>query len=309
MMEEDKLQKTKAAERECGGSDDRMTADAFLHLYSVIRKLRAPDGCPWDKAQTPLTMRKNLVEEVFEVVDAVTEGEATADHGHAKEELGDVMLNTLLMLRMYEQDGSFTAADCLEDAAQKLVRRHPQVFPQSDGRVVQNGPVETPDDVVNQWDRIKEKVEGREQNSALDEVPLGFPPLLRAGKLLGKAEKEGFVWNASDDAAAKVSEEFEEVRQAAVFENTCGDGERGATAVQAKLHLEEEVGDLLLAVVTWGRSLGVDAVTALSRANTKFYNRFTYVERRMKECHIPLDTDHTADMERFWKQAKSLEKC
>ena len=135
------------------------TAQAFSFFYSVIERLRAPDGCPWDREQTPLSLRNTLIEESFETVDAITQ----QDPEHAKEELGDLLLNGLLISYIYQQQGDFTVAEVMQEVAEKLIRRHPHVFKESEGRsqLVEN--ITTGQQVVSQWDAIKEKVEGRKE--------------------------------------------------------------------------------------------------------------------------------------------------
>lgn len=293
---------------------------SFKKLYDVINTLRSENGCPWDKKQTPLTMRQYLVEETFEAVDAISCDEKKQTDGaeyssvanslsemqsekkeHVKEELGDIIINALLILKMYEQYGDFTTAECLDGATEKLIRRHPHVFEESEGKVEEKEVVTSSAQVKNQWNRIKENVEGRKKNSILDEVPDGFPPLLKAYKMLKKSEDEGFVWSGKKAAMEKVNEEFSEVEEASgEVENAKSDGEK----IKAQLHVEEECGDLFLALVTLCRILKVTPDIALSRANEKFYKRFTFVEKRMKENNIPFDKNNVQEMERFWKEGK-----
>ena len=298
---------------------------AFLRLSAITRALRAPDGCPWDKDQTPLSLRRDLMEEAFEAIDAITQGDA----GHVKEELGDVFFNVMLLAFMYEEAGSFTTEEVLSAIGGKLVRRHPHVFARSEGASQMTGAVTDSAAVLSQWDRIKENVEGRKGASVLDSVPEGFPPLLRAYKLLSKAEKKHFMWESSEDALHKVQEEMDEVAEAvnevvasrpaarpsASADSSSAQHPRpftksgGSPAFDAaQLHLEEEIGDALFAFVNYARSLGVDASLALDRANRKFYRRFTHVEARMAETGRPMDRAHAADMQAFWDEAKAKEK-
>ena len=294
------------------------TAAAYKRLYETIRTLRAPGGCPWDREQTPLTMRRDLIEETFEAVDAVSTGDAA----HTKEELGDVILNASMIAYMYEQQNDFSVAEALDELTDKLIRRHPHVFPQSEGMSEVTEKVTTGEQVLNQWDRIKENVEGRKQlKTILDEVPEGFPPLLRAYKMQKKAAKKGFDWQSIESVKAKVYEELEEVREASQrlqdaksANDTSGSktaaDERNAPrarmspAERASLHLEEEFGDLLFAVVNYMRHSGVDPETAMDRANRKFYRRFAYVEERMTKAGIPMDGNHLQDEDAFWNDAK-----
>ena len=293
-------------------------ATAYKRLYETIRTLRAPGGCPWDREQTPLTMRRDLIEETFEAVDAVSTGDAA----HAKEELGDVILNASMIAYMYEQQNDFSVAEALNELTDKLIRRHPHVFPQSEGMSEVTEKVTTGEQVLNQWDRIKENVEGRKSvKTILDEVPEGFPPLLRAYKMQKKAAKKGFDWQSIESVKAKVYEELEEVREASQRlqdAKSTGDTSGSKTAAdkdsasrarmspaeRAALHLEEEFGDLLFAVVNYMRHSGIDPETAMDRANRKFYRRFAYVEERMTKAGIPMDGDHLQDEDAFWNDAK-----
>lgn len=279
----------------------------FRRFLETIHTLRSPQGCPWDKEQTPLSMRKALIEETFEAVDAITQ----ADSAHAKEELGDVLLNTAMISYMYEQDGAFTLADSIRELTDKLIRRHPHVWPQSQGASQADGKAETPSEVLSQWERIKQNVEGRKADSILDEVPQGFPPLLRAAKLQKKAAKKGFEWNNASEALQKVQEELAEVQDARLEQekNCCQESpflkNSPETVNQAQLHVEEEIGDLLFAVVNYSRMLGVDPETALNRTNQKFYRRFTYVEHQMEQSQIPMDRSHLKEAEQLWNEAKN----
>ena len=285
------------------------TAAAYKRLYETIRTLRAPGGCPWDREQTPLTMRRDLIEETFEAVDAVSTGDAA----HAKEELGDVILNASMIAYMYEQQNDFSVAEAINELTDKLIRRHPHVFPQSEGMSEVTEKVTTDEQVLNQWDRIKENVEGRKSvKTILDEVPEGFPPLLRAYKMQKKAAKKGFDWQSTESVAAKVYEELDEVKEAAraLDDAKSANGTLDAKSAsdtaneRAALHLEEEFGDLLFAVVNYMRHSGIDPETAMDRANRKFYRRFAYVEERMTKAGIPMDGDHLQDEDAFWNDAK-----
>ena len=279
------------------------TVNAFGHFFKVIKTLRAPGGCPWDREQTPLSMRCDLIEETFEAVDAIT----AQDAAHSKEELGDVLLNTVMISYMNEQNGSFSVADMLEEVSEKLIRRHPHVFQQSEGAVESKGKVSSSQEVLNQWERIKQNVEGRKFSSVLDEVPNGFPPLLKAYKMQKKAAKKGFDWKDSSSVVKKINEELAEVLEAKeLLENIerkklkSKDAEKiepfttksSEEINNAQLCVEEEVGDLLFAVVNYARKLGVDPETALNRTNKKFYRRFSYVEQQMHKKGIPMDEEH-----------------
>lgn len=282
---------------------------AFNRLYNVVKILRCPEGCPWDKEQTPLSMRRDLIEEVFEAVDAITQ----EDSFHAKEELGDVMLNATMISYMYEQKGDFSVAEVLNELAEKLIRRHPHVFPESEGSVCANTPVKNGEQVLNQWDRIKENLEGRKTECILDEVPQGFPPLLKAYKMQKKAAKKGFDWDNVEDVKAKITEELAEVEEARLKVNELLKNQNAHVfemksskeADEAQKELEGEIGDLLFAVVNYARHLGVDPETALNATNTKFHKRFSYVQKKMEENEIPMIQENLSKMDEFWNEAKT----
>lgn len=291
-----------------------MTAqEEFQRFFDTIKALRAPNGCPWDKEQTPLSMRNDLIEEAFEALDAISE----QNPEHAKEELGDVILNTTMISYMYEQENHFTVADVYKELTDKLIRRHPHVFPESEGQSCVEQKTSTPEEVLQQWDRIKSNLENRKSSSILDEVPNGFPPLLKAYKMQKKAAKKGFDWKDLKPVKDKIFEELNEVEQA--YENlqqfkqepsnakpfTVNSSE---TTNELQLHLEEEIGDLLFSVVNYARHLNVDPSVALNRTNQKFYKRFSYVEQEMTKANIPMDYEHLKEQDNFWNQAKDILK-
>jgi len=260
------------------GMDDT-TLQAFERAFGVIRRLRDPDGCPWDREQTPKTMRGNLIEESYETVEAINEG----DPDHVREELGDVFLLVMMIAYMYQQEEAFTVAQVMDGLSDKLIRRHPHVFGQSDA--------DTPEAVVKQWNEIKEKVEGRrKKESLMDEVSRALPPLERAYKLQKKAAKVGFDWAHVDDVWAKVEEELAEAREA------CAGADDGKK--------EEEMGDLLFSVVNISRFLGIDPMVALHRCLAKFEARFRHVEKVMRAEGLAMSAESFARMDALWDEAK-----
>ncbi len=288
---------------------------SFSRLLGIIARLRGEGGCPWDRAQTPESMRADLIEETFEAVDAISAG----DSAHAREELGDVLLNALLIVYMYEQAGAFAVADTLDALAEKLVRRHPHVFSESEAHAFLRGGKQadapqselSPDEVLSQWDAIKHGLEKRRGDSALDEVPAGFPPLLKALKVQKKAAKAGFDWDSPDGALRKIGEELAEAEAArAALPQTGGEKPFAAHASpaqnEAQLFLEEEIGDLLFSVVNWARHLRVDPSTALSRANAKFERRFRFVEKECAASGREMKTLSLKELDAYWEQAKAL---
>lgn len=287
--------------------------EEFQRFFDTIKALRAPNGCPWDKEQTPLSMRNDLIEEAFEALDAISE----QNPEHAKEELGDVILNATMISYMYEQENHFTVADVYKELTDKLIRRHPHVFPESEGQSCVEQKTSTPEEVLQQWDRIKSNLENRKSSSILDEVPNGFPPLLKAYKMQKKAAKKGFDWKDLKPVKDKIFEELNEVEQAyetlQQFKQEPSNAKpftvnSSETANELQLHLEEEIGDLLFSVVNYARHLNVDPSVALNRTNQKFYKRFSYVEQEMTKANIPMDYEHLKEQDNFWNQAKDILK-
>ena len=245
-----------------------------------MKKLRSPEGCPWDREQTPSSIRANLVEEAYECIEAIAFGDAA----HIQEELGDVYLVATFMAYMYEEEGAFTVSSVLETLADKLIRRHPHVFVNERG-------ADTPEKVVAQWNAIKVSVEGKApRDSAIDGVSQALPPLERAYKIQKKAAAAGFDWSRVEDVWAKVREETEEARAACIGESAD--------------KREEEIGDLFFSLVNLARFLKIDPALALSRAVTKFSRRFKEVEKRMKEKGFLLGSENFAVMDELWNEVK-----
>jgi len=307
-------------------------SSSYKNLYEIIKTLRAPGGCPWDREQTPLTLRTTLLEETYEALEAINEAyenapvsseptfpsPATAISAassaeaciHAKEELGDVMLNVSMIAYMFEQEGAFTVSDVLDSVCEKLVRRHPHVFPESSGKSAVLGETKTAEQVLTQWEAIKQKVEGRTGKSILDEVSKGLEPLTRAYKMQKKAAKKGFDWSDISGVRAKVFEEIAELDEAIAGDKsyTVGNGDTPAagSGVEADLlrHSEEEFGDILFALVNWARHLHIDPAVALERANAKFRKRFTYVENECRDRAIEMKKENLQTMDALWDEAK-----
>jgi tetrapyrrole methylase family protein/MazG family protein len=260
-------------------------ARAFRDLYSIVIALRAPDGCPWDREQSPKTLRSNLVEEAFELVDAIDGN----NPGEAREELGDVLLLVAMIARCFEEEASFSFHRVIRELSEKLIRRHPHVF--GDSEAYDSGAV------VKQWNEIKETVEGKPQrNGVLDGISRGLAPLERAYKLQKKAAKVGFDWPEVLDVVGKIREELGEVQQ------ELDNGQKNDTSSDS---LEAELGDLLFSVVNLCRFVRVDAALALNRTNNTFYQRFSSVERRMKDTGKSMGPDALDQMEQYWQEAKA----
>ncbi|MDR2792944.1 MAG: nucleoside triphosphate pyrophosphohydrolase [Treponema sp.] len=259
-------------------------SDAFKGLYDIVARLRAPDGCPWDREQTPSTLRGDLIEETYECVEAIDEQKPE----HIKEELGDIFLLATMISYMHEQEGLFSVSEVLETISKKLVRRHPHVF--GDAKVNGSG------EVLQNWAKIKVEQEGRApKDSALDDVSKALPPLDRAYKLQKKAAKLGFDWDTPAGILAKIQEELVEVQD-----------EFGVERIDCPA-LEAELGDVLFTVINLCRFLKVEPSVALQRANIKFTHRFKYIEKKMKETAQEMKKENSAVMETFWQEAKGDE--
>ncbi len=257
----------------------KIEKEGFPRLLSIVKQLRNPQGgCPWDLEQSPESLSSDFIEEVYEALEAIRD----KDDEHLKEELGDVFLVTTMISYMKEQEGAFLVDDVLMGISEKLIRRHPHVFSDSQAGNAQ--------EVLEQWDNIKVNIEGRApRNSLLDKVSKGLPPLERAYKLQKKASKAGFDWPDIQGALEKVNEEIDEVR-------TADPGN--------KEELLDELGDLLFSVINISRHLGIDPSEALLHCNRKFMKRFAHVEKRMKEQGLEMKPGNLEIMDQFWDESK-----
>lgn len=257
------------------------TLRLFGDFLDIISTLRSPEGCPWDREQTPTSLRGHLIEESYETLEAIEE----ADPAHVREELGDVLLLVAMITRMYTESGDFHMGEVLEEINAKLIRRHPHVF---GGEKVKDA-----EDVLKNWERIKVDIEGRNpsEGSVLDGVPGSLPPLERAFKIQKKAAKSGFDWPDTEGPRSKILEELEEIRKAVETGN--------------RQDLEDEIGDLLFSVVNYARHLDVDPSLALARTNRKFDRRFRHVESGMNRDGLTMAPENLELMDRYWESAKA----
>ena len=246
--------------------------DEFKRLIEIITALRTPvTGCPWDLEQTPKTMLKDLIEETYELVEAVNDN----DIEHTKEEIGDLLLNTMMICYMNKQENNFLISDMLKTINDKLVRRHPHVF--SDTKVKDSG------EVLANWDKIKTNIEGRKSNSILDGIPKSFPPMEYAAKMQKKAAKVGFDWESHNDIFLKIEEEVLEIKEILNSNNRVENMSK-----QQMEKLQGECGDLLFCVVNLCRKLTIDPSVALQMTNKKFKERFSYIESKMADEGLEL---------------------
>lgn len=250
-------------------------AQAFYRLYEIIVRLRAPDGCAWDLAQTPVSMCSSFLEETYEALEAILEeGEAQhSSYAHVQEELGDVLMNVCMIAYMYEQRGVFSLADVVTALTEKLIRRHPHVFGQTEGFPGPENPkrAQTAQEVFDQWERIKTQVERRRAASPLEGIPRTVPPLMRASKIQKNASRARLFCPTRTEVVRECARTFRALR--AMSENSA---EQSATQAA---HVA--VGALLTAVISFAHLVGVDPVLALIRANADFVRRFSCA------CSIP----------------------
>ena len=272
-------------------------AAAFARLVDLVRVLRSPGGCPWDREQTLQTLRPFVLEETYEVLDALDR-----DDRHAlREELGDFIFEGVLLAQLCAESGDFTVADSLQAISDKLVRRHPHVFGASGtGQEEDQRPLPTtPDEVVERWEDLKARETGSrgEQRTALGGVPKVLPALLRTHEIGIRASAVGFDWERAADVVAKIEEEVAELREW-VAGGAAGDGRRA----------EEEMGDLLFAIANLSRKLGLEPESALRKANDKFTRRFSSMEARLRAAGRSLSECSLQEMEDEWARVKAAER-
>jgi len=256
----------------------------FEDLVAIMDRLRDPGGCPWDREQTFSTLRGYLLEECYEVLDALDR----QDRVDLREELGDLLFQIVFLSRLAQEEGAFEAGDVVEGIAAKMVRRHPHVFGE-----------DTAEDsaaVLKRWEEIKREEKrssgrGQEAPSVLDGIPRALPELAKAQRLGVKAARVGFDWREDLDVHAKLSEEVAELRAASLA------GEPG--------RVREEMGDVLFTVAMLARRLGMDAEEALALANAKFRERFEAVERALRREGVPIQEAGLERMDRLWNEVKS----
>lgn len=257
-------------------------------LEWVIMRLLGPDGCPWDRKQTFQSLRDGLLEETFEVLEALDEG----DMAMLAEELGDMLLQVYIYSEMARQAGHFRLETVIEQVSHKLIRRHPHVFGSLE--------VNDNDEVLRNWEQIKAqelREKGRKRASALDGVPPALPALAATRKLIKKAARTGFEWDVIEHVWEKLREELGELAQA------CAESDTPPTPAQQQ-HIAEELGDVLFVVVNLANWLHVDAESALRETNTRFRRRFAYIEQRAHEEGRTIAAMSIAETLALWKEAK-----
>jgi XTP/dITP diphosphohydrolase len=255
---------------------DKKTADALARLIDIMDELRVK--CPWDREQTIESLRKNTIEETYELADAIDEG----DLQHVREELGDLLLHIVFYSKIGAEKGAFTLADVAEGISDKLVYRHPHVFADVHA--------DTPEEVKHNWEALKQR-EGKRRRGVLAGVPQSLPAMVKAFRIGEKAAATGFDWERREDVWDKVREEAAELKA----EIEAADHEKAT----------DELGDLLFALVNAARLYGIDPEAALGRTNRKFINRFNFMEQSAETAGRELDSMTLDEMETLWQEAKN----
>ena len=258
----------------------------FDDLVALMDRLRGEGGCPWDREQRPQDLRGYLLEEAYEVVEAIDRGEP----GPLREELGDLLFQIVFLARIFAETGDFTIRDVIHDITEKMTRRHPHVFADSTAG--------TASEVLRQWEEIKrrerqEKEAGNDAggaSSALDGVPRSLPALLRAERLGARASRVGFDWSESGEVLEKIGEEIGELRRAVE-----GEGPE---------RIAEEFGDVLFALANLARHLGVHAEGALQEASSRFTSRFQQIESELRSRGSDPSRESLDELEKLWRRAK-----
>jgi MazG family protein len=259
----------------------------LARLIDIMATLRAPGGCPWDREQTIDTLKKYILEETYELLEAIDHH----DHDALREELGDFLLQAVFIAQLEQEAGHFSIADAARAIADKLIRRHPHVFRRDDGEPA----LDTAGQVKVRWEEVKkEERQGQTQpKTLLSGIPSALPALLRANQIGSRAASVGFDWQKPGDVVEKIEEEVAEVRDALTQER-----------VDAA-HVEEEIGDLLFAIANLSRKLGVEPETALRKANDKFTKRFTEMETTIADSGRTMPEMSLVDLEAEWQRVKS----
>ena len=250
-------------------------------LLRIMEILRSPGGCPWDAEQTHDSIKKSLIEETYEVIEAINKN----DKDLLLEELGDVLLQVVFHSQMEKEAGVFDFSDVADGICKKLIERHPHVF----GEVK----VSSTDEVLSNWDDIKRKSKGQKtQGSSMLKVPKELPALMRAQKIQSKAKKAGFDWDDVSGAFDALESEIKELKTAVNSENSDA--------------VEDEFGDVLFSCVNIARFIGVDSEQSLSRANDKFMSRFLIVEKLAEERGIDMKNTPIDELDKLWDEAKKI---
>lgn len=263
----------------------------FDELVALVARLRSPEGCPWDREQNFDTVKPMLLEEAYEVLEALDSG----TRSEFCAELGDLLFQVVFHAQLAGEEGSFNIEDVIQKILSKMIRRHPHVF----GDL----PASSADEVLTNWERIKqdevkEKGEKEAGASILKNLPQ-MPALLRAHKISSKVARVGFDWSTLDEVFLKLHEEIDELKDALQTKNR--------QAPEAQMAVEQEIGDLLFVAVNIARFLKIDPETALRKTNQKFVKRFQYIEESLRRAGKDIYATNLEEMERLWQEAKEIQ--
>ena len=258
-----------------------MEAKELQNVWKLVKKLRGPEGCPWDKEQNHHSLLPYLIEEVYEVASAVEKG----DVEDLKEELGDLLFMVFSYISIAEEKELFQLKEVIDAINHKMIVRHPHVFGDKD--------LKTSQDVVNHWHKIKDEERKKKKKSIMDNIPCNISALIRAKLVQERASRVGFDWKKAQDAFLKVKEEIKEI-------------EHLLYKSQSREKLQEEIGDLLFAVVNVARLLNIDSEIALRETIEKFIQRFKYIEGKIAEQNKSLHEVTLEEMESLWEESKRI---
>ena len=254
------------------------TQESLTTFVQVMRKLLSPEGCPWDREQTHQSLKRYLIEESYEVYEAIEENSIEK----LKDELGDVLLQVVFHSTLAERDGEFTLDEVIDGVREKMIRRHPHVFAE--------GSVNSAREVEVRWEEIKKREKSERVNRTLMDIPKAMDPLYRAEKLQKRAAKVGFDWPDIQGVMDKVDEEIQELKE--------------TLDLQSRESIEEELGDVFFSLVNLARKLDIDPVDALQGTNDKFVRRFQSMETKAQMQDMDLGDLEMEELEAWWVQAK-----
>ena len=259
----------------------RSAGESFQELVDIMARLRGPGGCPWDREQTIESLRGFVLEETYEVLDAIDRG----DHDALRGEIGDLLFEGVFLAQIESDEARFGVADSLRHISEKLIRRHPHVFGDTSG-------IDTPGRVIEQWEQIKasEQQTRGERKELLAGIPRSMPALARSHEIGTRVAAVGFDWARTEDVVAKIEEEVAELRE--------------ATTRESRQRAEEEMGDLLFSIANLARKLGIEPESALRKANEKFTTRFTALEARFEARGRSVHDATLEEMEAVWGEVK-----
>lgn len=256
------------------------TLNSLSKLIKITDTLMGEDGCPWDKVQTRESLKPYLVEETYEVLEALDEN----DPEKIKDELGDLLYQIIFHSKISSLKGEFDFRDVIDNLSEKMVRRHPHVF--------KDGKLNTPDQVIEQWEDIKKKEKNKKnQKSILDSIPINLPSLIRAQKIQKKAAKKGFDWERINDVFDKLDEEILEFKEAVLSKKN--------------IDIQSEIGDIIFVITNISKFYKIDAEEALRSTNNKFIKRFHYIEQQLEEKGKTLKDSTLEEMEHYWQESKN----